>query len=256
VFMRNNLNTVEAQPPRVKRLEQAPNRGAGSAPTVVRVQVYDNSPLYQTGHNTTVIDLTVDGCPMADVPMRYSGGQLFRGAIPGSYVGNVVYSVTSTDEHGNSGSSTTLGGLPDSKSYTATGSTNATSYGLGTPGTGGLVPALGVNGPAAEANSAFAFCVSSGKPGGVGFLFLSGLSIPTTDVLGINVNLDLTGLVSLGQIAIDANGFGRFDLPIPATGAAGASLNFQYFGIDAGAPNLLGISSSNGLQVLATPPLP
>ncbi|HKB16112.1 MAG TPA: FG-GAP-like repeat-containing protein, partial [Planctomycetota bacterium] len=29
VFMRNNLNTIEAIPPRVKRLEQAPNRGAG-----------------------------------------------------------------------------------------------------------------------------------------------------------------------------------------------------------------------------------
>jgi VCBS repeat protein len=256
VFMRNNLNTIEAQPPRVKRLEQAPNRGAGSAPTVVRTQVYDNSPLYQTGRDTTVIEVTVDGCPMADVPMHYSGGQLFRGTIPGSYVGNVVYSVTSTDEHGNTGFSTDLAGAPESKSYTGTGSTNATPYGVGTPGTGGLVPALGVNGPAAEGNAAFAFCVSSGKPSGAGFLFLSGLSIPTTDVLGINVNLDLGGLVSLGLMAIDANGFGRFDLPIPGTGAAGASLNFQYFGIDAAAPNGLGISSSNGLQVLATPPLP
>ncbi|HET6203124.1 MAG TPA: FG-GAP-like repeat-containing protein [Planctomycetota bacterium] len=256
VFMRNNLNTVEAIPPRVKRLEQAPNRSIGSAATTVRVQVYDNSPLYQTGRNATKVKVTVNGCPMPDATMRYSGGQIFRGAIPGAYVGTVDYSVTSTDEHGNTGSSTTLAGAADVKSYVATGSTGATPYGVGTAGTAGLVPALDVNGPAAEGNGAFAFCVSNGKPGGAGVLFLAGTSIPTTDVLGINVNLDLAGLVSLGGMAIDANGFGRKDLPIPASGAAGAVLFFQYFGIDAAAANFLGISSSNGLEVVAAPPLP
>jgi hypothetical protein len=258
-LFRNNLvqsgGPVDSWAPRLKRLEQAPNRSAGSAPTVLRTQAYDNSPLYVMGQqNDTRLVVTVDGCPMPDVSMSYSGGQVFRGAIPGSYVGNVAYFARSTDEHGNTGQSTTLGGAPETLSYASSGNKNATAFGTGTAGTGGLVPILDVNGPAAAGNAAFAFCVSSGLSGGPGFLAFSLLPVSPPLNIGVLVNVSPAALFFVPSITLDASGRKAFLLPVPPSTPAGGTVHVQFFGIDLGAPAAL--SSSNGLSVTTTAALP
>ncbi|MFN0242932.1 MAG: hypothetical protein ACKVWV_08590 [Planctomycetota bacterium] len=90
--------------PRLHRLEQAPDRAAGPAPTVVRVQVYDNASYYTTWYADTRLEVQVNGGPTLTFPMRSSQGQVFRGEIPGELAGTIAYRAVSTDEHGNTGS--------------------------------------------------------------------------------------------------------------------------------------------------------
>jgi VCBS repeat protein len=247
VFLRNDTTSNDLTPPALKRLEAATDRVAGAAPTVVRVQVYDNSPLYQAGRDATSLKVAVNGCPMPDRPMRYSGGQIFRGTIPGWYAGTISYSAVSVDEHGNVGSSTTLAGAPDAKVYVASGSTNTLPYGPGTAGTGGLVPGLFANGPAVGGNLDFALAVVQGLPSGAGFLILAlGSQVPPIQILGANVNVAFVPLFFPLPAALDAAGRAAIVLPVPAGTPAG-SVFAQFFGLDPGAAG--GFSASAGLQI-------
>lgn len=114
VYLENTHNVADTHAPRLYRLEQAPNRAASATPTVVRVQVYDNTSYYITWYNNTWLEVTVDGGTPTTYPMITSGGQIFRGEIPGNLVGNVVYRAFSEDQYGNQASTPT-------ESYTATG---------------------------------------------------------------------------------------------------------------------------------------
>ena len=101
----NTLNIADTHAPLLFHLEQAPNRLPGPDPTVIRVQVYDNSPYYITWFNNTRLSVTVNGGSATEIPMVTSGGQVFRGEIPGGLTGNICYEVLSTDQDGNTGSS-------------------------------------------------------------------------------------------------------------------------------------------------------
>jgi len=247
---------VDGWAPRLKRLEQAPNRAVGSAPTVVRTQVYDNAPLYVVGQqNMTRLFVTVNGCPMPEIPMGHSGGQIFRGEIPGGFVGTVHYTALSTDEHGNTGTSTTLAGAPEVLFYVATGNKAALPYGSGTAGTAGLVPFLDVTGPAAAGNPAFALCVSNGLPAGAGFLlFATAPLLPGVSFGGVVGNVNPLSVFLTLPITLDANGRKALLVSLSPAIPPSATTFVQYAGIDPGAP--VGISSSNGLAVTTTPPLP
>jgi hypothetical protein len=72
------------------------------------VQVYDNAPWYVTARNITELEFNVDGGSFTAVPMRFSGGQIFRGELPGSLAGTIGYRARSTDLYGNTGTSPTL----------------------------------------------------------------------------------------------------------------------------------------------------
>ena len=109
VYLENMTQVADLSAPYLPRIEQAPNRVPGAVPTVVRAQVYDNAPDYITAFNATSLTYSLEGGPPQVVPMTSSGGQLFRGEIPGILSGTVTYWVTSTDEHGNSGVSGVLG---------------------------------------------------------------------------------------------------------------------------------------------------
>ncbi len=106
-YFENQTGGTDNHAPYIPLLEQAPDRAPGAAPTVVRAQVYDNAPYYITWYNPTSLTYTVDGGAPTTVPMVSSGGQIFRGEIPGSVTGNVAYFVTSSDEYGNTGTSAT-----------------------------------------------------------------------------------------------------------------------------------------------------
>lgn len=103
IFLENITQVVDTHAPRVAQLEDAPDRVASVAPTVIRAQVYDNATALITAHNSTWLEVEVDGGPSQVFPMTYSGGQVFRGEVPGSFEGAVSYRAYSQDENGNLG---------------------------------------------------------------------------------------------------------------------------------------------------------
>jgi len=117
----NGSGPQDTYAPYIPNVEQAPDRGAGAEPTVVRAHVYDNIAYYITWYNETWLEVKVNGGPATIFPMITSGGQVFRGEIDGNLVGNITYQVFSEDEYGNQGSSAIL-------SYVASG-----GVALGTP---------------------------------------------------------------------------------------------------------------------------
>jgi hypothetical protein len=115
----NTTNIPDTHAPYLPNIEQAPDRAAGAAPTVVRVHVYDNAPYYITWYNPTQLNYRVNGGGVTSVAALSSGGQVFRGEIPGTLTGTIEYWFTSSDEYGNTGQSPT-------RSFTATGGGNNT----------------------------------------------------------------------------------------------------------------------------------
>jgi hypothetical protein len=107
-YLQNTSTANDTAPPRLATLEQAPDRLPGSAPTVVRVQDYDNAPYYIAWYDHVSLEYSIDGGSFASVAMRSSAGQIFRGEIPGCVTGTVSYRVRAVDEHGNVGVSATL----------------------------------------------------------------------------------------------------------------------------------------------------
>ncbi len=175
VFVANDSNAAEwydqntstandVFAPALKSLEQAPNRVAGAAPTVIRVQVYDNAPYYINWYNPTQIEYSVNGGAFTPLPMKPSMGQIFRGELPGALVGSIDYRVTSRDKYGNSGVSVT-------KNYVASGGCTGSPvvYCTAKVNSLGCTPTIGFAGtPSATAGSGFTVTASNvinNKPG-------------------------------------------------------------------------------------------
>ena len=152
-FLRNNTSANDTSAPRLYRLEQAADRAAGSAPTVVRVQVYDNQPYYTTWYAGVVLSVSVNGGPAQSYPMHSSMGQIFRAEIPGLLVGSIAYQAIATDRDGNVGASNTL-------SFNATGGTPMTSF--CDPGVGGVLPCPCGNPPSGAGRGCDNFTASTG----------------------------------------------------------------------------------------------
>ena len=111
VLLTNNTDPVSGMDnhaPYIPNVEQAPDRLPGPIPTVIRAQVYDNAPYYITWYNDVEIRYTVDGGPQQVVPMVSSGGQIFRGELPGNLDGTVCYMIAATDQYGQTGVSSQL----------------------------------------------------------------------------------------------------------------------------------------------------
>jgi hypothetical protein len=105
-YLQNVTTANDVTAPRVARLQQAPDRNRGPAPTVVRCQVYDNAALYTVHFGSDArLEVRVDAGPVTTVPLVSSNGQVFRAEIDGNLVGLVAYRAVVTDEHGNTGSS-------------------------------------------------------------------------------------------------------------------------------------------------------
>ena len=107
VLYLNVTEVADAFAPRIPNLEAVPDREASLEPTRIRAQVYDNSAWYLTAQNPTWLEYQVDGGPVVQVPMAWSGGQVFRAELPGTLEGQVSYRVLSRDLVGNLGSSST-----------------------------------------------------------------------------------------------------------------------------------------------------
>ena len=150
-FLLNLTQNADVTPPYMGNLEQVPDRATSSTPTAVRVQVYDNAAWYVTAFNATTVEYSVDGGPFTSAPMTWSGGQIFRGEIPGTLAGTISYRVRSSDAYGNSALSATL-------DFDATSACNAgiAIYCVAQVNTSGCTPAISTVGfPSASAPGGF-----------------------------------------------------------------------------------------------------
>ncbi|MBL8862162.1 MAG: VCBS repeat-containing protein, partial [Planctomycetes bacterium] len=123
-YLRNSTTADDVFAPTMPTVEQAPNRSAGPAPTVVRAAVHDNAPYYITWYNATRVDVSVNGGPVTGYPAVSMQGDLFRAEIPGNLVGTICYRFVSIDKYGNTGTSV-------QRCYTATGGATGTPFCFG-----------------------------------------------------------------------------------------------------------------------------
>jgi len=106
-YLQNTSTANDTFAPYLPRLEQAPNRTAGNAPTVVRFWVGDNHAYYVIPYYQASVDVSVNGGSTTTYPARTMWGQQFRCEIPGNLVGSISYTAHCTDRYGNTGASVT-----------------------------------------------------------------------------------------------------------------------------------------------------
>lgn len=171
IYYLNVTQIPDTHGPSLYRLEQAPDRSPSLEPTVVRVQVYDNAPYYVTYRNTTWLEVTVDGGPVMTFPMKPSGGQIFRGEIPGTLTGTICYAAYSEDRYGNQGSTA-------QQCYTA--NEEPVVYCTGKVSSAGCVATIGTSSPTLPTSGAADYFVTATnvQEGKNGIVFL-GITGPT-----------------------------------------------------------------------------
>jgi hypothetical protein len=95
---------VDSRPPRVVATEAVLDTNNTVGPYVVRAAILDDMSSDRNFFaEEVVLTYTVDGRGALSVPMRHSGGQIYRAAIPGQAGGTVQYTVTVRDLAGNEG---------------------------------------------------------------------------------------------------------------------------------------------------------
>ena len=101
LFYENNTAGSDTTAPSLYNLEQAPDRISGPEDTVIRVRVLDNAAYYLVWYYDVELEYTVNGGSAVTVDMQSSGGEIFRGVIPGNLVGDIDYRVICEDREAN-----------------------------------------------------------------------------------------------------------------------------------------------------------
>lgn len=270
VFLRNAGGVPDTHAPYIPNVEQAPDRLASPAPTVIRAQIYDNAPSYITKANPTHVEYTVDGSAPVLVPAAWSGAQIFRAELPGPLVGTICYRWVSSDGYGNSGRSQErcYQALP-----TSTGTPVCFGDGSGAPcpcgndggagsgcanqsfASGSTLAAAGT--PSVSADTLVLLATGS-RPGQPGLFFQgnqtlgAGLGVPFGDGLRC-----AGGSPQRIQVrTASALGVAQSTLPLALTGGVGAgqSRTYQWYYRDPGpSPCGSGFNLSNGLELTWVP---
>jgi len=172
---------------------------------------------------------------------RSSGGQVFRGEIPGNLVGNVSYSFTSSDDHGNTGASA-------ASAYTATTAlTFANVFGTGTNGSLGEPTIAALSVPFAGADL---YLNTGNVPAGTPFiLFIGDVGLPVPFTLGNYVTLNVAGnTLLLTQGLADSEGNGLVRIPVGPGTTPGFHAYAQFF-TQKGTTQIF--ASSKGLELIS-----
>ncbi|HTF86843.1 MAG TPA: VCBS repeat-containing protein [Planctomycetota bacterium] len=265
-YLQNQNGIADTSAPAIPKLDQAPNRSAGPAPTIVRAQVYDNAPYYINWYNATALEYRVNGGQFLSVAMRSSAGQIFRGEIPGALVGAIDYRVRSTDKQGNVGVSTI-------QSFTSTpGGCSSVVYCTAKVNSLGCTPAIASTGtPSATAGSGFVvkgLNVRNVKPGLLLYTsggraatqFQGGLlclrspikrSIPLNSGGSPLPTSDCSGIYSIDMNLFAVGGLGGF--PAGYLTVVGTIVDTQFWGRDNGFPVPNNSTLSDGLEYLVCP---
>lgn len=208
----NVLNAPDTTAPRLANLEQPADHASGNE-TLIRVHVYDNVGPDQSAYDTHVLSYSVDNGPFVQAPMTPMGGQVYRGALPASAVGNVRYFATSTDENGNSGRSKI-------KSIDTSGgcSGQVSTYCVGKLNTDGCVPYIEFEGaPEYSATTSFDIFARDVLAGQTGLLFYTKDGAAEVPFNGGTICLGSGILRTAGQVSA---GFG------PCNGVFAFDFNF------------------------------
>ncbi len=230
-FLDNVTNIPDTIAPRVANLEQAPNRTVGPAPTVVRVHVYDNASWDVTRYDTATLEYSTNSFgSFTSAPMKFVGGQLFRGEIPGATAGTVSYRARVIDEHGNVGVSTV-------KSFSTTGGATV-NYCTTSTTTNGCNPVMGATGtPSVSAASGFTLTCSNveGQRAGLIFYGVSGRNAASwapgnTSTLCVKSPVQRMSTMNSGGVA----------------GACGGAMSEDWLAYQAAHPGALGQPFSAG----------
>jgi len=123
-------------------------------------------------------------------------------------------------------------------------------YGAGCAGTGALIPLIGNTGTVAPGSTNFAITLAQAPGGTLAVLFggnsrTSAGAIPLPFDIGGGCNVLASPSTTLATATSPA-GTASFGLLIPnAPGFRGTNLFFQWLAVDAGAPNALGVTTTN-----------
>lgn len=189
------------------------------------------NPFYWQPGDSVVIDLTTQAAV---------GGQYLRTAI-----GTGVARMVSTNYLGaTTGSPSTAGGIKFRMVFEPLG---LTRFGTGCPGSGGFVPYIASNGPAAVGNASFAVTLRA-APGGTFAAFTFGN--PTQLPLGGGCTLYNDAVLVLSTAttgSLPGTGTAQVSLPIPADPLlVDAVLDVQWVCLDGASGSPLGLTTSAG----------
>ena len=108
IYMNNGPADTHA--PRIIRTEQLVGTDDTVGPYVVRAQILDDMTSDRNFFDKGItLNYSVGAGPIQQVPMRHSGGQIYRGELPGQPGGGLVsYFVTATDWADNTGTGKSL----------------------------------------------------------------------------------------------------------------------------------------------------
>jgi len=240
-LLRNDYDQPDTHAPYVGQTTPVVAIGGGwafSGTQPLRATVFDNAPAKITRFADVALAVEVGGVALPDFPMRWSGGQVFAGGIPGTLVGGIVYRVRATDEHGNEGL-----GAPFFFSIT-NGDTGQPFGHASSGGTTGL----------ASLSQTFAgqagWLHATAPPGALVWLGASASKLtPGVVVPGLpNLLLNLAPpVVVIASGTADADGDLVVGAPVPPS-SAGATLYLQAVSFDGAT-----LESSAGLELLVYP---
>ncbi|MEM7308275.1 MAG: hypothetical protein AAF682_16465, partial [Planctomycetota bacterium] len=171
-----------------------------------------------------------------------SQGQIFRGELPGNLVGSVSYGFTSSDEYGNTGSSS-------NDSYTGSyGPSFQTVYGSGTSGAAGGEPTLtALSVPFSESTLFLALSSGAGE-GTTAIIGLGTASAPSLPIPGLLL-LNITGTpLLIAEGALDGNGDFVVGVELPVV-SPGSQVFAQGFVADTAGGDFF--ASSKGLDLVS-----
>ena len=99
-----NRGPSDTRPPRIIATEDLPDTDDTMGPYVVRALALDDMSSDRNFFDSGVeLNYAVDGGQLQTVPMVHSGGQVYRGEIPGQAGGVIEYHVEAADFSGNVG---------------------------------------------------------------------------------------------------------------------------------------------------------
>ena len=170
VLLENTTQVADSWAPTFPALEQVTDRATSTTPTRVRVHVLDNEAWTLTSFDDVQLEASIDGGPyFLTSPMRWSGGQVFQGEIPGQLAGTISYRVRATDGQGNTAVS-----APKSFAASSACTPPISVYCAAQQNSAGCVPQIGWSGfPSANAGSGFVVTASLIASGNNGILFYS-----------------------------------------------------------------------------------
>lgn len=242
----NSLGVAESTAPRIPRITL---HGGATPPTStprrVVAQVYDNNPTGRSRDAVANIKFKINGGAAMSASARWSGGNLFRGAIPGYWFGNIEYWMEVTDEAGNTGSS--------AHNFITIPVAGLSNYGAATAGCSGVQHTT-ANSGATIGNSEFVISTTNCPASTLNLLLTASGSTTGVDYgFGILLHVDLFAAeVAAIDMPSDALGTGYAPIPIPNNPLLVNSIYYaQTISYWSGpcTPSPLGLSVSDALAI-------